>query len=203
MDLSANSNNNAVIVQAIIDSNCFNFDGGSDLDDDDSKMFEFDHKKMLLKKNLSWTHSSSNSHQSTSNNNNLNNNYINANAKMCSNLKNSLSNPLVLDGVVTKTTRSGKFASKLKLATSQLFPHSFPAPLQSQSNENCNKVATNAKAISTTSTFTAATTHHIATTPSAIQVTTPQNHLFYYCQVIFNHCKVNKNKTNKTKPESI
>lgn len=197
MELSANNNNNnssnnAVIVHATINNNCFSFDGGSDLDDDDNKMLDFDHKRLLLKKNLSWTNSSLNSHQST-NNSNMNYNYINSNAKMCSNLKTSRSNPLVLDGVVVATTRTGTFTSKLKLATSQLFPRSFPTPLQSQSNEHCNKVAPLAKAISTTSTFTtAATTHQIVTTPTAIQVTTSQNHFFYYCRVIFNHCKVNK-----------
>ncbi|CAO1300711.1 unnamed protein product [Diamesa tonsa] len=163
MDLSANNNNNDVIVHATKNNNCFSFDGGSDLDDDDNKMLDFDHKRLLLRKNLSWTHSSSNSHQSTNNNNNN----INSNAKMCSNLKTSRSNPLVLDAVVAATTKTGTFTSKLKLATSQLFPRSFPAPLQSQSNEHCNKVAP--LAISTTSTFTAATTHQIVATPTAIQ----------------------------------
>ena len=192
MDLSGNNNNknnNAVIVHATINNNCFSFDG-SDLDDDDNKMLDFDHKRLLLKKNLSWTHSSSNSNQTT-NNSNINYNYINSNAKLCSNLKSSRSNPLVLDAVVAATTRTGTFTSKLKLATSQLFPRSFPAPLQTQTNEHCNKVAPLAKALPTTSTFTAATTHQIVTTPTAIQVTTPQNHFFYYCRVIFNHCKVN------------
>lgn len=186
MDFSANNNNNnAVIVHATINNNCFSFDGGSDLDDDDNKMLDFDHKRLLLRKNLSWTHSSSHSHQSNNNSN------INSNAKMCSNLKTSRSNPLVLDAVVAATTKTGTFTSKLKLAKSQLFPRSFPAPLQSQSNEHCNKVAP--LAITTTSTFTAATTHQIVATPTTIQVTTSQNHFFYYCRVIFNHCKVNKN----------
>lgn len=189
MDLSAN-NNNAVIVHATINNNCFSFDGGSDLDDDDNKMLDFDHKRLLLKNNLSWTNSSLNSHQST-NNNNMNYNYINSNTKMCCNLKTSRSNPLILDAVVVATTRTGTFTSKLKLATSQLFPRSFTAPLQSQSNEHCNKVVPISKANSATSTFTAATTHQIVTTPTAIQVTTSQNHFFYYCRVIFNHCKVN------------
>lgn len=190
MDLSANNNNNAVIVHATINNNCFSFDGGSDLDDDDNKMLDIDHKKLLLKKNLSWTHSSSNSHQSTNNNNNMNYNYINSNAKMCSNLKSARSNPLVLDAVVAATTRTGTFTSKLKLATSQLFPRSFPAPLQSQTNEHCCNVTPLAKVIPTTSTFTtAATTHQIVTTPTA-QVTTSQNNFLYYCRVIFNHCKV-------------
>lgn len=191
MDLSANNNNNnnAVVVHATINNNCFSFDGGSDLDDDNNKMLDFDHKRLLLKKNLSWTHLSSNSHQST-NNNNMNYNYINSNAKMCSNLKSARSNPLVLDAVVAATTRTGTFTSKLKLATSQLFPRSFTAPLQTQSNEHCCKVTPLAKVIPTTSTFTtAATIHQIVTTPTA-QVTTSQNNFLYYCRVIFKHCKV-------------
>lgn len=131
-----------------------------------------DHKRLLLKKNLSWTNSNS----------------INSNSLAKSNsLKTSRSNPHVLDAVTSSVKSIA--ASKLKLATSQLSPNHFQS--QTIPFHDDHKVAPLTKAISA-STLTAATTHQTLATPTSIQLNIrPKPDLKFRCRAILRHCKVN------------
>jgi hypothetical protein len=127
-----------------------------------------DSKRLLLKKNLSWTNTNCSS-------------IVKLNS-----LKTSRSNPHVLDAVASNV-------SKLKLATSQLLPSRF----QTQSNFSADdevarsRLAPLAKAISA-STLTAAT----IATPTSIQLTIrPKSELNFYSRAILEHCKVNSQLT--------
>lgn len=133
---------------------------------DERRANDCDSKRLLLKKNLSWT---------------------NSNSVNCSSLANSLkisrSNPHVLDAVASSV-------SKLKLATSQLLPCRF----QTQSNLSPedevarNRLAPLAKAFSA-STLTAAT----IATPTSIQLTIrPKSEFKFYSRALLEYCKVNR-----------
>lgn len=133
-----------------------------------------DHKRLLLKKNLSWTNGNS------------------VNCKL-NGLKTSRSNPLVLDDVAPKA--KSRASSKLKLATSQLLPNCFqsqPTPSRlSVDDVNHRHLAPLAKAFSA-STLTAATTHETLATPTTIQMNIrPHTDHKFNCQAIVRHCKVN------------
>lgn len=133
-----------------------------------------DQKRLLLKKNLSWTNSNC------------------AHSNSLAKLKTSRSNPHVLDAVSSAS-------SKLKLATSQIIPNCFhsqssPIPL-TVDDANGRQLAPLAKAISA-STLTAATTHQTLATPTSIQLNIPPHSDFKFnCRAILRHCKVN-NQTN-------
>lgn len=139
-----------------------------------------DHKRLLLKKNLSWT--------------NCNSVHYSSLAKLNS-LKTSRSNPLVLDDIAPNA--KCRTPSKLKLATSQLLPNCFqsqPTPSHLSADDvNHRQLAPLAKAFSA-STLTAATTHQTLATPTALQLNVgPKSDLKFYCRAIARHCKVKKN----------
>lgn len=136
---------------------------GSMLDSDN----ECDHKRLILKKNLSWTNSNSVKRNSLAS------------------LKTSRSNPHVIDDVRSLAS------SRLKIATSQFIPNRF----QSQSNPSDDVVFNKAAAVAPlamASTLTAATTHQTIATPSVIQFNIQPNSDFQsYSREILRHCKVN------------
>jgi len=109
-----------------------------------------DHKKLLLKKNLSWTHTTR-TISSSNNNINTNNNCSDSLAKSNS-LRISRSNPHVLDSLPSNI--------KFKMPSLQLISNRF------QSQNGLTKIAPLAKAISFTS---MATTNQTQSTPTAIR----------------------------------
>lgn len=131
-----------------------------------------DSKRLLLKKNLSWTNCHS------------------INCSKVNSLKTSRSNPHVLDAVASNV-------SKLKLATSQLLPSRFQTQtnLSADDDVNRSRSAPLAKAVSA-STLTAAT----IATPTSIQLTFRPKSEFKFCsRAIVSHCKVNSQLTQSEK----
>lgn len=132
---------------------------------------ECDHRRLLLKKNLSWTNGNSFNCSSISKLNSL---------------KTSRSNPHVLDSVSSNVRSLA--SSSLKLATSQFISKN------SQTSIDV-RVAPNAQAISA-STLTAATTHQTLATPTSIQLNIqPKSDFKFHCRTILRHCKVNSQLT--------
>lgn len=131
---------------------------------DERRSNDCDSKRLLLKKNLSWT--------------------VNCSSLVKPNsLKTSRSNPHVLDAVASNV-------SKLKLATSQLLPSRFHTQTNLSADDEVarSRLAPLAKAISA-STLTAAT----IATPTSIQLTIrPKSELKFYSRAILEHCKVNR-----------
>lgn len=134
---------------------------------------ECDHKRLILKKNLSWTNSNSVKRNSLAS------------------LKTSRSNPHVLDDVRCLAT------SRLKIATSQFVPNRF----QSQSNPSDDVVFNKAVPLAvevSASTLTAAPTHQTIAPPSVIQMNIQPNSDFQsYSREILRHCKVNSQLPQK------
>lgn len=118
----------------------------------------------VLKKNLSWTHTTEEMNM--------------INQKL--NLQLSRSNPMVLDTPQTQI-KCLSAPSKLKLATSQLFPLNLP-----EKPASAGALAPLAKAISTTSTLMQNTPTHNANPVPYRDKRNP----FYWIRCIFNHCKV-------------
>lgn len=135
---------------------------------------ESENKKLILKKNLSWTNCHS----------------VNCNslAKLNS-LKTSRSNPHVLDSVTTNVRSLA--SSKIKLATSQLIPNCFQSQTNLFDNASNNRSASLAKGTPALA-LTAATTHQTLATPTATQLSVQPNSNFQFSyQAILRHCKVN------------
>ena len=131
---------------------------------------ECENKKLILKKNLSWTNCNVN---------------CNSLAKLNS-LKTSRSNPHVLD-TMTSNVRS-LATSKIKLASSQLIPNCFHSQINLSDNANSNRLSIGTSAL----TLTAATTHQTLATPTATQLSVQPNSNFQFSyQAILRHCKVN------------
>lgn len=130
-----------------------------------------DHKKLLLKKNLSWTRMTSGTISSSNNNINLCNNSL----EKSNSLRISRSNPHVLVESIPSN-------SKLKMPSLQLISSRFHSQMLPQ-NGKTKKLAPLAKAISFTST---GTTNQTLSTPSAIQLRLQQSKKFKFL------CKVNK-----------
>jgi hypothetical protein len=124
-----------------------------------------DSKRLLLKKNLSWTNSNS------------------VNCNKFNSLKTSRSNPHVLEAVASNV-------SKLKLATSQLLPSRFQTQTNLWADDddvNRSRLAPLAKATS------AMTLTATLATPTSIQLTIrPKVDLKFCSQAILSHCKVNR-----------
>lgn len=141
---------------------------------------ECENKKLILKKNLSWT--------------NCHSVHCNSLAKLNS-LKTSRSNPHVLDAV-TSNVRS-LTSSKIKLATSQLIPNCFHSQTNLSDDTSSYRLPPLAKGAPAL-TLTAATTHQTLATPTAIQFSVQQNSNFQFSyQAILRHCKVNSQLTRK------
>lgn len=119
----------------------------------------------ILKKNLSWTHTTEEMNM--------------INQKL--NLQLSRSNPMELDTPQTQI-KCLSAPSKLKLATSQLFPLNLP-----EKPASAGHLAPLAKAISTTSTLMLNTPIHNANNPVPYR---DKRNPFYWIRCIFNHCKV-------------
>lgn len=135
---------------------------------------ECENKKLILKKNLSWT--------------NCHNVNCNSLAKLNS-LKTSRSNPHVLDAV-TSNVRS-LASSKIKLATSQLIPNCFHSQTNLSDDTSSYRSFRLAKG-SPALTLTAATTHQTLATPTVTQLSVQRNSDFQFSyQAILSHCKVN------------
>lgn len=150
-----------------------NVDGFMDSDN------ECDHKKLLLKKNLSWTNTNSTS------------------LARLNSLKTSRSNPHVLD-TVTSNVRS----LATSLGASQFIPNRFqtpniPSTFATDDANDGHTMAPLAKAVSS-STLTAATTHQTLATPTAIQlnVIQPKSEFSFVSRAILRHCKVNNQLTS-------
>lgn len=124
---------------------------------------ECDNRRLLLKKNLSWTNSDSIARSST--------------------LKTSRSNPHVLEDVRSLG---------LKLATSQFMPKALQAQaIPSDDPWAAARCSTLARSVSP-SALTAATTHQTLATPSSIQLNIQPNFDYkLYCRATLRHCKVN------------
>lgn len=132
-----------------------------------------DHKKLLLKKNLSWTHtrrtiSSSNNNINTNNSKNYNDSLAKSNS-----LRISRSNPHVLESLPSNL--------KFKIPSMQLISNRFHSQMLPQ-NGLTTKLAPLAKAISFTS---MATTNQTLSTPTAIRFKNLQrnNKLLFLCKV--------------------
>lgn len=177
-----------------------------------NKVTNCDNRKILLKKNLSWTtpHTDS-SHQPCGNVIAVDN----CIDRMKHNLKTSCSNPQVLETAANTLTTHVKNLTNSRLKSNQnhINTNTTATPqhqLEQESNQNQNqslqlqsqsrKLAPLAKAISTTSNLTVATTalHTAATTPTAITIQFKQrNSFFHILRAIFSHCKVIKIKKQK------
>jgi hypothetical protein len=153
-----------------------------------------DNRKLLLKKNLSWT----TPHQQRSSEN-LN---IGGTGNLIEkqNLKISRSNPLVLEATESLTTHVKNLTNaKLKLFSNNTHSINNQENLEQslQLQPPINKLAPLAKAISTTSTLTAVTTNNnqnlqpAATTPTAINTIQfkQRNSICYLIRTILNHFK--------------
>lgn len=143
---------------------------------------ECEHKKLILKKNLSWTNCHS----------------VNCNslAKLNS-LKTSRSNPHVLDAVTSNVKSLA--SSKIKLATSQLLPNCFHSQTNLSDDTSSYRSSRLAKGTPAL-TLTAATTHQTLATPTATQLSVqPNSELKFSYQAILIHCKVNSQLTRKSK----
>lgn len=135
---------------------------------------ECDHRRLILKKNLSWTNSNSVNCSSL--------------AKLNS-LKTSRSNPHVLDAV-TSNVRSIA-SSRIRLATSQLIPNCFQAQANPSDDAKSCKLAPLARGISA-STLTATR----PATPTSIQLNIQPNSEFkFQSRAVLRHCKVNSQLT--------
>lgn len=178
-------------------------------DDNNKKVINCDNRKLLLKKNLSWTTPQQNPHCGDV----FGGSCVD---KSKHNLKTSRSNPLVLETAANSFTTHVKNLtnSRLKLNPNHTNLNTNNSNTQQQQQEpsqslqlqtQTKKLAPLAKAISTTSTLTAATgataLHTAATTPTAITIQFKQrNSFFHILRAIFNHCKViilNKKHTKK------
>lgn len=147
-------------------------DGNMDSDN------ECDHRRLILKKNLSWTNSNSVNSSSL--------------AKLNS-LKTSRSNPHVLDAV-TSNARSTT-TSRIRLATSQLIPNCFQPQTNPSDDAKTCKLAPLAGRTSA-STLSAESTHQTLTTPTSIQLNAhPNSDLKFQSQAVLGHCKVNSQLT--------
>lgn len=174
-----------------------NEDSDTDTDIVKSKI-NCDNKKLLLKKNLSWTtpHQQSTETQGSGAGNLI----------VKQNLKLSRSNPLVLETAESLTTRVKNLTNaKLKLFPNNNTNTTNTQTINQESTDQClqlqppiKKLAPLAKAISTTSTLTAVTTgtttnnnlQTAATTPTAITIQFKQRNSFcYLIRTILNHFK--------------
>lgn len=141
---------------------------------------ECDHKKLLLKKNLSWTNGNSTS------------------LARLNSLKTSRSNPHVLDAV-TSNVRS----LATSLGASQFIPNRFQMPnipstfATDDANDVRHTLAPLTKAVSS-STLAATTTHQTLATPTAIQlnIIQPKYEFSFVSRAILRHCKVNNQLTS-------
>lgn len=130
---------------------------------------DYDNKRLILKKNRSWT----------------NGNGAAYNSLVClETLKPTRSNPHILDAVSTLAS---------SLAASQIIPNRFqlqPNPSQSTPDDFANKKDSPA-------TLTAATTtHQTLATPTAIQLNAqPNSDLLFHSRAVLEHCKVNNQST--------
>lgn len=140
------------------------------IDDDNSQ--ENAHKKLLLKKNLSWTHTAGT--LSISNVNNCSYNILNTNSLADTNSQRiSRSNPHVLESAPSNL--------KFKMPSLQLISNRFQS--QMLPSNGITKIAPLAKAISFTS---MATTNQTLSTPSAIRFRNLHRNkkLKFLCKVI-------------------
>lgn len=136
---------------------------------------DYDNKRLILKKNRSWT----------------NGNGAAYNSLVClDTLKATRSNPHILDAVSTLAS---------SLAASQIIPNRFhlqPNPSSSAPDDPAKrKAAPQAKDLPA-STLTAATTHQTLATPTAIQLNAqPNSDLLFHSRALLEHCKVNNQST--------
>lgn len=133
---------------------------------------ECDRKKLLLKKNLSWTNS-----------NNIN----------CVNsLKTSRSNPHVLDAVTSNVRSIASSLASLHISNrNRVQTQTIPSQLAIEDVRSYKSVRIT-KAFSAT-TLTAATAHQTLATPTSIQMNIQPNSDLKFCsRVVLRHCQVNK-----------
>lgn len=131
---------------------------------------DYDNKRLILKKNRSWT----------------NGNAAAYNSLVClDTLKATRSNPHILDAVSTLAS---------SLAASQIIPNRFhlqPNPSSSAPDDSAKRKATPLAKEAPASTLTAATTHQ-----TAIQLNAqPNSDLLFHSRALLEHCKVNNQST--------
>lgn len=136
---------------------------------------DYDNKRLILKKNRSWT----------------NGNGAAYNSLVClDTLKATRSNPHILDAVSTLAS---------SLAASQIIPNRFhlqPNPSSSAPDDPAKRKAAPLVEDPPASTLTAATTHQTLATPTAIQLNAqPNSDLLFHSRALLEHCKVNNQST--------